>query len=293
MLHHDLLLSILTYSLLGLALVSVWLRRTPMLWAALWALALTAGWAAGRVHTEGALALVAFGAMAAAYHRPTTPAAVRTAFKIFIPVAALLLFHHRVPGFDNWRVLDHHRFADDSMPYNLYLNFDKPTAGLFLIAFGLPLAPSRDEWKRVVTASLPVFALGCGVILALSYLAGYIRFDPKLPAVFPLWAAKMILFTCIPEEVLFRGFVQRELLRRWEARPGGAAAALVTASVLFGLDHFGGGPRYIALATVAGGFYGWVYWKTGRIEAAILFHFALNTLHFLLFSYPSLNLAME
>jgi membrane protease YdiL (CAAX protease family) len=293
MLNPDSLLSILTYSLLGLAFASLWMRRTPMAWGMVWVLGLAAGWYSGRVQTEGVLALLVFGTMAAGYYRPTTREPVKAAFKILIPVAALLLFHHQVPGFDNWKVLDDHRFADDSIPYNLYLNFDKATVGLFLLAFGLPLMRNRDEWKRVIPASLPAFALGCAVILALSYALGYVRFDPKFPGVFVLWAVKMLLFTCIPEEVLFRGFVQRELLRRWEARKGGTAAALITASVLFGLDHFSGGPLYILLATVAGLFYGWVYVKTERIEASILFHFTLNTLHLLLFSYPALASVVE
>jgi len=43
------------------------------------------------------------------------------------------------------------------------------------------------------------------------------------------------------------------------------------------------------LSTVAGLGYGWVYQRTGRIEASILTHFALNLVHFLLFTYPALQ----
>jgi membrane protease YdiL (CAAX protease family) len=67
--------------------------------------------------------------------------------------------------------------------------------------------------------------------------------------------------------------------------------ALSVASVLFGLAHAGGGPIYVALATVAGAGYGWAYLRTGKIEASILTHFALNAVHFFGFTYPALQAA--
>jgi len=65
--------------------------------------------------------------------------------------------------------------------------------------------------------------------------------------------------------------------------------ALAIASVLFGLSHFWGGWSYVALATVAGLGYGWIYQRTQRIAASILAHFALNTTYFFLFTYPALT----
>jgi len=44
---------------------------------------------------------------------------------------------------------------------------------------------------------------------------------------------------------------------------------------------------------VAGIGYGWAYRRTGRIEASILTHFSLNSLHFLLFTYPALAASMR
>ncbi len=44
----------------------------------------------------------------------------------------------------------------------------------------------------------------------------------------------------------------------------------------------------VGLATIAGLFYGYAYWKTNRLEASILVHFGLNLIHFVAFSYPAL-----
>ncbi len=73
----------------------------------------------------------------------------------------------------------------------------------------------------------------------------------------------------------------------------GDALAIAVAAVLFGLRHYMGGINYILLATVAGIGYGWAYRHTGRMEASILTHFSLNSLHFLLFTYPALAASMR
>jgi uncharacterized protein len=62
--------------------------------------------------------------------------------------------------------------------------------------------------------------------------------------------------------------------------------ALLVASALFGLAHFGGGWLYVIAATLAGLGYGWAYLRTKRIEASMFVHFALNATHFLFFTYP-------
>jgi hypothetical protein len=43
----------------------------------------------------------------------------------------------------------------------------------------------------------------------------------------------------------------------------------------------------IVLATIAGVGYGWIFWRTNRIEASILTHFLVNTTHILCFTYPA------
>ncbi|MDB6126494.1 MAG: protease family (abortive protein) protein, partial [Verrucomicrobia bacterium] len=119
--------------------------------------------------------------------------------------------------------------------------------------------------------------------------AGYVRFDPKFPAEAWLWMWANLFLTCLAEEAICRGLVQRQLQLAWQNFPGGRALALIVAATLFGLAHSSGGPMYVALATVAGLGYGWVYQRTGRIEASILTHFSLNAVHFFFFTYPALQ----
>lgn len=62
---------------------------------------------------------------------------------------------------------------------------------------------------------------------------------------------------------------------------GGSAA-------LFGLAHWAGGWSYVLLAALAGLGYALAFRASGRIEMAILAHFGLNAVHFLLLTYPGL-----
>ncbi|WP_340122281.1 CPBP family intramembrane glutamic endopeptidase [Methylobacter svalbardensis] len=84
--------------------------------------------------------------------------------------------------------------------------------------------------------------------------------------------------------VLFKKYLMQGLSK---IRYGDALAISITA-IVFGLAHYTGGSKYILLATVAGVGYGWAYRYTQRIEASILTHFTLNSLYFLLFTYPAL-----
>ena len=74
---------------------------------------------------------------------------------------------------------------------------------------------------------------------------------------------------------------------------GGASsreiAGLLIAGALFGAAHYAGGGPAVVLATIAGIGYGWIYWRTNRIEGSILAHFLLNTTHIVFFTYPALR----
>ncbi len=84
----------------------------------------------------------------------------------------------------------------------------------------------------------------------------------------------VIVFAVIPgicEEILFRGFVLRGLLRR--LTPG---RAILWTAVLFGAFHF---DLYRLFPTMAlGAVLGWTAWITGSLWPAILLHAANNTL---------------
>jgi hypothetical protein len=195
---------------------------------------------------------------------------------------------HAVPGFANPRVIDAVRFTPDAMPFTLYVNFDKTLIALGVLGLAHARITAAREWGEALAATWWRTAVTIAVVLGASLALGYVRWAPKLPAETPVWLAVNLLFGCTAEEALFRGFIQGGLRRTWRTWRGGNWAALAVAAVLFGLAHAAGGWKYVALATVAGAGYGWVYERTQRIEASVLMHWTLNTVHFVLFTYPAL-----
>jgi membrane protease YdiL (CAAX protease family) len=83
-----------------------------------------------------------------------------------------------------------------------------------------------------------------------------------------------LFLVALPEELVFRGFIQNVLERR--VFPGRFPLALGIAALIFGASHLGHPPvpnwPYGVLATMAGLAYGWVWRRTGKITASALLH---------------------
>lgn len=195
-------------------------------------------------------------------------------------VLALLcwaLSKHWIPGFGNWLALARVQLSKNSIPFNVFFNFDKAFMAVALLLFLGPLRPSklltslRDNW---------FIALGCIIVLLGSSLAlSFVHFDFKISPAMPLWLLSNFFFVCIPEEVFFRGFIQKELSDR-------PVSALAVSSLLFGVYHAHLGALMVLFSMLAGLFYGWIYWRSKRLEASIALHFLVNVAHFLFFTYP-------
>ncbi|HEU4690478.1 MAG TPA: CPBP family intramembrane glutamic endopeptidase [Vicinamibacterales bacterium] len=290
----------LPYVWLSLAIVCLWLppqvsasRLTSRagVSAGLLLLAVAhASWT-GVVTPIGILAILAFGLLCYGYSRVRCHPFLDALVTIATIVFSLALMAHVVPGFSNVLIARDVVLSPDAVPYTLFLNFDKAQIGLFLLAFGPPLIASRADWVAMLTAALPRLGLLIGIVMVCAFSIGQVRFDSKWPAFFPIWVSANLLFTCAAEEALFRGVIQRRL--QGPSMGSGATpreiAGLLIASVLFGVAHFAGGGSAIVLATISGIGYGWIYWRTNRIEGSILAHFLLNTTHILFFTYPALQ----
>lgn len=285
---------IVTFALLTAAVVALWFgagenSALRWLWLALLFAAACSALATGIAQPVGLAWLAALGGALALFADPRRPRLVRFAAAAVVLVLVAGLMTHQLAGFANPRVLSGVRLSADAVPYSLYLNFDKAAAGVLLLGLAHRRLGSGAAWTEMLRrAALPA-GVSIATLLTLSLLAGYVRFDAKLPGFVLLWAWTNLCFTCLAEESLFRGFIQRHLGAALSPRRHGRWWALAVGAVLFGLAHAAGGAAYAALSMVAGLGYGWAYLRSGdRIEAAILTHFTLNAFHFLGFTYPAL-----
>ena len=131
-----------------------------------------------------------------------------------------------------------------------------------------------SDWKtglRELVFFTPV-VLGLG--LALGFIHPHSN-SPGIGSALLRWVG-IFFFTAVPEELFFRAWLQNLLERRV-----GRRAALVIASVLFGLSHFNKRSahfnwHYVLLATIAGVFYGRAWRERRRVPASTITHTSVD-----------------
>ena len=286
------------FTALVVALGSVWFRAfvrsryAARLWTIPFAGSLAAAYAGGVIDLIGLLAILTFGSLCVAARRATT-ASGRGAAHVAVLAMTAGLYLHLIPGFANPLVIAGAVLTPDAVPFTKYLNFDKGVAALLLLGLYVPECTARDDGIRHVPAFLWRFAVIVTVVMLLSLSVGHVRWDVKVAPWWLTWGWTMVFMTALPEETLFRGIVQTGIARWCEGRRHATALAVTAAALLFGIAHSGGGLTYVALASVAGLGYGWVYASTRSLAAAIVAHAGLNAVHFVFFTYPAIGLGVR
>lgn len=138
-----------------------------------------------------------------------------------------------------------------------------------------PRLPASTYLTFVAGTGVPV-AIGVGLSWLLSFVFEP-TVDPTLiwERITPLTFVPYVLFIALApgfiEEITFRGFVQRRLLRRWSSR-----AAIAWSAVLFAVAHVD--PHNAVFALPLGVWLGVIAWRLGVIWPGIACHAALNGL---------------
>jgi membrane protease YdiL (CAAX protease family) len=267
--------------------VALWLRPS-WLWMAALGATILVGYLAGLLEAPAVLALSLLACVLLRFR--ARAGLVRAGYGAIVVVASLLLALHVLPGFHNPVVIRDAVLSAGALPYRQYANFDKGLAGVLILGIlGTARLNSAASLGTVVRQAGPIVLVTIASVMAASLMLGFVRFDPRWTPVFWVWAPINLLLTCVSEEAFFRGFLQREAGRALEDRPSGAAIAVAVSALAFGLAHAAGGWRYVLIAMLAGAGYALVYQRSGRVEASIITHFAVNATHFLLFTYPALG----
>jgi membrane protease YdiL (CAAX protease family) len=246
-------------------------------------------------------ALLSTGLYIALYHFAlhTKLAIIRTILSAVFIITSLALALHWVPGFNNLPIVINESITNDAIAFTLYANFDKAMTGLFLCAYFFSNLDSNkkplkaDSKKSILLdAKQPVLIIIATVFAALiaALIFGLVSFNPKVPDFWLAFIAINLLFTCVAEEALFRGLLQTKLSQIITPTRLAILAPVIAAGV-FALAHFAGGTNYVLVSFIAGLGYGYIFYKTQRLEWAILCHWLVNVCHFFLFTYPMLDRA--
>jgi hypothetical protein len=132
---------------------------------------------------------------------------------------------------------------------------------------------------KVLNAAVLNFLYFAVIAIPASLLIGFTAWHPRWHGfgAFCLDYLEIFLFIALLEEMFFRGFLQSLLTASFGSR----VSAQLAVSILFGLFHILHAPfpnwRYVALATLAGWFYGEAYTLGGTLFASALTHAMVDT----------------
>jgi len=237
------------------------------------AITLLLGLSLGMIEPMGALSVLLFAGWLIAQPRLPRPLWLFGAL-----LGALLLAAHLLPGFAPLP-LGAPQDLGGALPWQLRISPDKAMVAALLLAWWL--GQPRMDWRSI---RLPLLASGACLILVplLALASGVLGWQPKWPALFLPWLLVNLGITCLAEELIFRGLLQSELVRRF-----GAAIGIGLATAVFGAAHLPAGFGFAGLATLAGLGYGLAFHYSGdRLWVAVFLHGAVNSLHLLLLTYP-------
>ncbi|MBH0002987.1 CPBP family intramembrane glutamic endopeptidase [Pseudoalteromonas sp. SWYJZ12] len=287
----------MTFYLLALSIICVFpyckisIMRQP-LWHYLLALSVVSAYFQGYINLY---ALLLTGLYVVLYYcvLNTKQPIIRATLSTVFIVSSLALALHWVPDFNNLPIVINERITSDAIAFTLYANFDKAMAGLFLCAYfysnkkTLKADSNKADPLNVKQATLIIITTVLASLTA-ALMLGLVSFNPKVPDFWLAFMAINLLFTCVAEEALFRGLLQTKLSKIITPTRLAILAPVITAGI-FALAHFAGGINYVLVSFIAGLGYGYVFYKTQRLEWAILCHWLVNVCHFFLFTYPMLN----
>lgn len=174
---------------------------------------------------------------------------------------------------------------------NFALSLDSTLVGLIPLCFFVPLG-GKNVWKVTCTQGLLFSLTGIALMILPALFFKIVRFAPALPSYPALRYANQLFFVVTTEEAFYRGFMQKELptfLCQLTKKQAQFVSYFVT-TLFFTLVHWFWVSQALMLVFVflAGGLYGLVYLKTGRLESAMLCHFLLNGIHMTFFSYHAM-----
>ncbi len=176
----------LTYGLLSLSLIALWLpakkiKRFPVrLWHIFCVAALGCGLLFGDVQLPGLLSIAILGASCYCAASEQYTKSVRVIAGTIMFVLSVGLSLHVAPGFSNPKVVANVILSEGGIPYSKHLNFDKTIVGLFLLGFTCKNLLSKPQaWGRMLKRAAPIFGITIVVLMFMSFVLGYVRFEPK------------------------------------------------------------------------------------------------------------------
>lgn len=277
----------LSYILIVLSLFTIWLRKHKKIANILFIISLLLAFISGIISYIGILITILSGLFIYLIYRYKGKKITSIILFAITTIFLLLNYMHILPGFHNICIIKNIHISLDAIPFTLYLNYNSLILTYFIILFSseINLLDKLNNISATIKLGSLYGLIAILILLPISYIFGFIRYDFKLTNYTLVFIFVNLIFTCIPEEIFWRGFVQTKI----KTYTSPIVAVLIT-SLMFALIHIiFAGIFFAILAFVASIVYGLAYIKTRKIEVSIICHYLVNVGQFIFFTYPILS----
>ena len=285
----NIILEFFTFFMVFCATCSIWISKSDIIKCGLIAFTILVAFILGNIIFLGVLASTLYIVSCYIYYKYEGVGKY-----LYCVSAATILFFglalkmHYVAGFENIKVVDGEQLSSDSLPYSLWFNLDTAIISLSILAMGFN---SIKHVKTLFASFAKILPAAVFCIIALSVISvviGLTRLDFKVPNFLLAWVFANLFITVLSEEALFRFFLQSHIQKLCRNFKYSGFVVLIIPAIFATLIHAFYGVGYYTLVFLAQLFYGYVYYKTNRIEISAIVHFMVNIIHLLMFSYPAL-----
>lgn len=163
-------------------------------------------------------------------------------------------------------------------PIVVQVTFEKYFAAILLAAYVLKPRINLNYWRRGFSGTWEILLLLYIVLLIPLTVILYIFSGLRIGHLSLVQLIFSLIIICFTEEILYRLILQNwcyQVLRGY-SRSLASWLAIVVVSLIYALFHIELGPLVVVIYFFIGSAYGYVYQKSGKIEVAILVHFAVR-----------------
>lgn len=266
-------LNLITFFFFSLFILSVWIKKDVKIYGPLLGLSIFLAFLSQSISLLGLLILFIGGfGFYKFYKKPN--------FLLFLGLIGLILSFplKLLTGFTPIPITE-----------KFLLSFSGISLASIVLILNTELAKNKKDWKNVFLG-IGIGICGIGVLAILATITKATRWQPQLPSFFFLRLASNLFLTCVAQEVLYRNFIQKELSRFLINIKYHNIISILLTSLIFTIAHIYWSPNLMIglFVFVASLLYGFVYFKTNKIEAAIITHFMLNVIHMVFFKYHAM-----
>jgi len=280
---------LISYFFALFSICSIWIFEKKIFAIIFLGIAIATAYIVNIITTEALFYTLCYLLATTVYYKAKTRVSTKILLWFIIFISAFALGSNWLNGFHQWKIISDEIISKDAIPYSLNLYFDTIIASMGILIYACNPSRRVIYYKYMLVKVFPFSVVVMSMLFFGVIFFHIVKVDLKVPNFWLIWLMSNLLITCVTEETIFRLFMQGTLSRilaTYKFR--GVISILIPA--VFHAAYYMPVPMssYITLMAMSC-CYGYVYHITKRIEASIIMHLVMNSVHFFVFTYPQLQ----